>query len=82
MDEPAVGTASLGGQVVPVLRFGALPPHQDAEGDLESMCFLAGQGVGLVQEVTPAAEIVRALMDGAQRIIEERLAPSLVGVSR
>ena len=81
-DEPVVGSAHLGGQPIPVPRFGALPPDADAEGDLEAMCFLAGEGVGLIDEITPAAEVVRQLVEGARRIIEQRLAPGLVGLPR
>src|SRR4028119_2494707 len=54
IDGRVVGTASLGGQPVPVPRFGALPPEADFEGDLEAMCFLAGEGVGLVTPITAA----------------------------
>jgi enoyl-[acyl-carrier protein] reductase II len=75
-DEPVVGSARLGGQTVPVRRFDALPPDVTADGDLEAMCLLAGEGVGLIDAVTPAAEVVRAFVDGARRIIDERLASS------
>jgi NAD(P)H-dependent flavin oxidoreductase YrpB (nitropropane dioxygenase family) len=37
------------------------------------MNFLMGQGVGLVNEIKPAAEIVREMVEGAQKIIQERL---------
>jgi hypothetical protein len=44
---------------LPLARFGSIPPAQDANGDIESMDFLAGQSVGLVNEIKPAAEVVR-----------------------
>jgi NAD(P)H-dependent flavin oxidoreductase YrpB (nitropropane dioxygenase family) len=72
-DEPVVGETSIGGQRVPLLRFMGFPPSKDATGDLESMGFYAGQGVGLVREIKPAAEIVRELVEGAEKIIRERL---------
>ena len=59
----------MGGQPVPLLRFMGFPPTPDASGDIESMDFLAGQGVGLVQEIKPAADVVRELVDGAQRLL-------------
>ncbi|HEX3035925.1 MAG TPA: hypothetical protein VHT73_12515 [Thermodesulfobacteriota bacterium] len=37
------------------------------------MNFLAGQGVGLVHDIKPAATIVRELVEGAKQIIEQRL---------
>lgn len=71
-DEPVIATTCLGGQRVPVPQFGALPPATNTEGDLEAMCFLAGQGVGLIDDITPAAAIVAQLMTGAQEIIARR----------
>jgi NAD(P)H-dependent flavin oxidoreductase YrpB (nitropropane dioxygenase family) len=73
-DEPVIGQTRLGGQVIPVQRFSSLPPGGEAAGEIESMDLLAGQGVGLVHEIKPAAEVVRELVEGARRIIEMRLA--------
>src|SRR3954465_2212674 len=80
-DEPVIGQTRLGGQAVPVQRFSSLPPSGEATGDIESMDLLAGQGVGLVHEIKPAAEVVRELVEGARRIIEGRLAGA-VGTGR
>jgi len=49
------------------------PPGADATGDIESMGLLAGQSVGPVREVKPAADVVRELVEGARQIIEGRL---------
>jgi len=68
-DEPRIGETKIGGQPVPLLRFMGFPPTPDASGDLDSMDYLAGQGVGLVKEVKPAAEVVRELLDGARQIL-------------
>jgi nitronate monooxygenase len=68
-DEPQIGETRIGGEPVPVLRFAGFPPSKDASGDLEAMNFLAGQSVGLVNDVKPAAQIVEELIDGARRII-------------
>ena len=54
---------------MPVLRFMGLPPNAEATGDIESMGMLAGQSVGLVREVKPAAEVVRELIEGARQVI-------------
>jgi NAD(P)H-dependent flavin oxidoreductase YrpB (nitropropane dioxygenase family) len=72
-DEPIIGETRIAGQPVPVERFKGFPPSKDATGDIESMNFLMGQGVGLVNEIKPAAEIVREMVEGAQKIIQERL---------
>jgi NAD(P)H-dependent flavin oxidoreductase YrpB (nitropropane dioxygenase family) len=62
-----------------VQRFMALPPTADATGDIESMALLAGQSVGLVREITPAADIVRELVEGARQIIDQRLSGIAAG---
>lgn len=68
-DEPRIGETKIGGQPMPLLRFMGFPPSPDASGDLESMNFLAGQGVGLVKEIKPAAEVVREFVEGARQIL-------------
>ena len=68
-DEPHIGETKIGGQPVPLLRFMGFPPTPDASGDLESMDYLAGQGVGLVNEIKPAAEVIRELLEGARHIL-------------
>jgi NAD(P)H-dependent flavin oxidoreductase YrpB (nitropropane dioxygenase family) len=77
-DEPIIGETRIAGQPVPVKRFCGLPPSKDATGDIESMNFLMGQGVGLVKEIKPAATVVRELVEGAELIIKERLNGFLV----
>jgi NAD(P)H-dependent flavin oxidoreductase YrpB (nitropropane dioxygenase family) len=72
-DEPVIGETVFGGQRVPLLRFMGFPPSVEATGDIESMGMLAGQGVGLVGEVKPAALVVKELIEGARRIIGQRL---------
>ena len=59
---------------MPVLRFMGFPPNCDANGDIESMDLLAGQGVGLVEEIKPAGQIVRELMEETRQIVSQRLA--------
>ena len=73
-DEPIIGETSLGGVRIPLARFGGIPPARDASGDVECMNFLAGQSVGLVQEIKPAAEIVREVVEQAARVLAERVA--------
>lgn len=72
-DEPMIGETSIGGQWVPIERFTGIPPSREARGDIESMGLAAGQSVGLVCEVKPAAMIVRELVEGAHQLIQERL---------
>jgi NAD(P)H-dependent flavin oxidoreductase YrpB (nitropropane dioxygenase family) len=72
-DEPVIGETRMAGQSVPVLRFASFPPSREARGDIEAMSLLAGQSVGLVHEIKPAATIVREMVAGAHQIIEQRL---------
>jgi NAD(P)H-dependent flavin oxidoreductase YrpB (nitropropane dioxygenase family) len=72
-DEPLIGETRIGGQQVPVVRFKGYPPSKYATGDIESMNFLAGQSAGLVNEIKPAATVVKELVEGAQEIIRNQL---------
>jgi NAD(P)H-dependent flavin oxidoreductase YrpB (nitropropane dioxygenase family) len=76
-DEPVIGETLFGGQRVPLLRFMGFPPSTRATGDIESMGMLAGESVGLVHEIKPAAAIVAELVEGAGRIVEGRLSKKL-----
>ena len=51
----------------------SIPPSASVTGDIDSMALLAGQTVGLVNEIKPAATVVRELADGASRLIEKCL---------
>lgn len=59
-DEP-IATLDLGGARVEVPRFSPFNPHRSAEGRVEAMALYAGQGVGAVRRVEPAAAIVADL---------------------
>jgi nitronate monooxygenase len=41
----------------------------DISGDIEALCMWAGQSVGLVRKVQPAADIVREIATDAQAIL-------------
>jgi enoyl-[acyl-carrier protein] reductase II len=58
---------------MPIQRFVGIPPNQNATGDIESMDLLAGQSVGLVAEIQPAAELVRQITRGAEELISRKL---------
>jgi len=68
-DEPVIGNTAVAGTEMPVQRFVSLPPNVHATGDIESMALLAGQSVGLVDQIRPAADIVRETVDEAERLI-------------
>jgi nitronate monooxygenase len=47
----------------------ALPPTRDTSGDWELMVYPAGQGVGAVRRIAPAAEIIRHMMTQAYNML-------------
>jgi len=68
-DEPIVGRTVIGGAETPVQRFASIPPNTRASGDIELMALLAGQSVGLVNEIRPAADIIRETINGAESLL-------------
>jgi enoyl-[acyl-carrier protein] reductase II len=79
-DEPVIGKSWIGGREIPIQRFMSIPPNARVTGDIDSMALLAGQAIGLVNEIKPAATVVRELADGASRLIEQRLGSLVSGV--
>ena len=45
----------------PILRYASASPHAALVGDVEALPMWAGQSVGLIHDLLPAAEIVRAI---------------------
>jgi NAD(P)H-dependent flavin oxidoreductase YrpB (nitropropane dioxygenase family) len=63
---PVIGTFTLGGQATKLRKFSSFVPMREATtGDLEEMPLLAGQGVGLVLDVRPAAEVIERMVTQA-----------------
>jgi nitronate monooxygenase len=74
---PKTGARPGEGEVVatsksrgPIVRYRSYTPGADAEGDIDALSLWAGQGVGLVHRVQPAAEIVREIISEAQIILD------------
>lgn len=74
-----VARARIGERVIEVPPFSSAPPTIHTEGEIEAMALYAGQGVGAIRAIRPAAEIVRELVAEAERIISARLAHILEG---
>jgi NAD(P)H-dependent flavin oxidoreductase YrpB (nitropropane dioxygenase family) len=75
--EPPPGKRPGEGEIVgnnelgePVPRYSSSAPTAGATGAVEEMVMYAGQGVGLVDRVQPAGEIVRELADEAVRELD------------
>jgi enoyl-[acyl-carrier protein] reductase II len=80
LDEPVIGKTWIAEQEIPIQRFMSFPPSAQVTGDIDSMALLAGQAVGLVNEIKPAAIVVQELADGASRLIAQRLGSIVSGV--
>jgi NAD(P)H-dependent flavin oxidoreductase YrpB (nitropropane dioxygenase family) len=64
-----IGKVRLGSELEDVPRYAVTPPLASFEGDHELAALYAGQSCGLVDEVTPAARIVRDLVREADRAL-------------
>lgn len=71
--EEIVARIKFGGSEVDVPKFSFFAPTVDTTGDISAMAQYCGQGVGMVNDVRPAADIVEELMSGAERLLKEGL---------
>lgn len=60
--QPIIGTMKLGGETIPLHRFTSFVPTPDTEGRIDELPFLAGQGVGLIHDVMPVAQIIDGMV--------------------
>jgi NAD(P)H-dependent flavin oxidoreductase YrpB (nitropropane dioxygenase family) len=68
---PVIGHMDLGGQDIELHKFSNLVPMCGlTTGDLEEMALLAGQGVGLVRSVAPAATVIEELTTQARAMLD------------
>jgi NAD(P)H-dependent flavin oxidoreductase YrpB (nitropropane dioxygenase family) len=64
-----VATMQLGAQEVKLPRFAVAPPTTAAQGDIAAMPHYAGEGVGAITSIEPAADLVRNLMVDTVRLV-------------
>lgn len=77
--EPPPGplaSVDVGGRTVDVPAFGSATPTVHAHGRTDLMANYAGQGIGLIRNVLPAADIVEQIISEAEAII--RRLPAMV----
>jgi NAD(P)H-dependent flavin oxidoreductase YrpB (nitropropane dioxygenase family) len=65
-----VAEIELGGERHQVARFRGVPPYKGFHGRIDAMACYAGQSVGDVNRVQPAAEIVAELVEAAEKTSE------------
>jgi NAD(P)H-dependent flavin oxidoreductase YrpB (nitropropane dioxygenase family) len=65
-----IGSTALNGQTIPAPRYSAILPTRDFDGDIEQACLTAGQSAGNIEEILPAAEIVRRMTREAKAALD------------
>lgn len=73
-DQPVIGRSIIHGLEKEIKRFAGTVPNKTATGDIESMAMYAGQGVGLITEISPAGEVVEKIVREARLLIQQRFA--------
>ncbi len=70
LDVEVVGTMPSADGDVPVPRRSWIPPTRGMSGHIEAMCMYAGESVALVNNVLPASDLVRSLIEGAEASLQ------------
>ncbi|XVF68066.1 hypothetical protein PTKIN_Ptkin10aG0173400 [Pterospermum kingtungense] len=71
-NQPIIARSIIHGVEMEIPRFDISIPNPTTTGEIESMALYAGSGVGLIKEILPAEEVVKRLVEGAQRLIQQR----------
>jgi NAD(P)H-dependent flavin oxidoreductase YrpB (nitropropane dioxygenase family) len=68
---PVIGHMDLGGEHLTMHKFSYLiPTRGNTTGDLEEMALLAGQSVGLVNSIVPAADVIADMTEQARVMLD------------
>ena len=66
---PVVARLPFCGQTLEMHRFDAFVPAEGTTGNPQDMPLLAGEGVGLVRSIEPAADVVQAMARTAEHVL-------------
>jgi nitronate monooxygenase len=69
LPDEVVAMWQTGKELRPIPRWFAYLPSREITGYVEAMAMYAGQGVGQVTQVVPAAQVVTELADGADELL-------------
>jgi len=75
-DGEYVAEIKFEGELERIVRFRGIPPFKGFQGHIEAMACYAGQSVGDVRGVQPAAVIVAELAESAQRFVRASQLPA------
>ncbi|MDJ0929390.1 MAG: nitronate monooxygenase [Gammaproteobacteria bacterium] len=73
-EQPVIGAMNLAGQAMELHRFSSLLPVAGATGDFEQMPLTAGAGLGGIDSIQPARQVIEDIADQAQRSLQRLLA--------
>jgi len=73
LEDDNVGEFAMGVMRMPLPKFAVPCPTRTTTGRIDCMALYAGQSVGAVTKVQPAAEIVDELATGAERLLKANL---------
>ncbi|KAI3774586.1 hypothetical protein L1987_49145 [Smallanthus sonchifolius] len=76
-NQPVIGRSTIHGMEKEIRRFAGTVPNKTTSGDIESMVMYAGESVGLIEDILPAAQVVKRLVEGAQSLIQQRFTSSV-----
>jgi enoyl-[acyl-carrier protein] reductase II len=68
---PQIGEMDLLGQQVPLHRFTNMVPMQGATGSFDELPMLAGEGLGLIHDLPPAADVVARMATEAKKLLSK-----------
>jgi nitronate monooxygenase len=77
LDDDVVGEMMLFGERQPVPKFAVAPPVVGTTGTIEAFAMYAGTSVGAIDRIEPAADVIRRLADGADRLLKRSYAGSV-----
>ncbi|KAI3933075.1 hypothetical protein MKW92_036559 [Papaver armeniacum] len=70
-EQPIIGYSIIYGGETVLRRFAGQVANKTTAGEYENMVMYAGQGVGHVNDILPAGDIVKSFIEGAEKIIKE-----------
>jgi NAD(P)H-dependent flavin oxidoreductase YrpB (nitropropane dioxygenase family) len=73
LNQPIIGQTKVFEREEDVPRFSGKVPNLTTTGEVENMAMYAGTGVGQINEILPAAIVLRSIVEEAEAIIEHRL---------
>ncbi|CAK9190414.1 unnamed protein product [Sphagnum troendelagicum] len=73
LNQPIIGQTTIFEREEDVPLFSGKVPNLTTTGEVENMAMYAGTGVGQINEILPAAIVLRSIVEEAEAIIEHRL---------